>query len=278
MARPTISQVVQRGKLSIGYAANNNSKGTYFGKRLSSPKSPVTIAMVTDALEWSNDGGAQTDAEVREIADYLIWLTGIYGQQAQYRLGQTDGGGSLTPGGGGVLIPNVLDFIVDASTTPVLAGETTITIPQFVGYNVEFDRGGQPQYTTNPNDGSSYYYWNKNTGEFTISPAANLGEPFRIVPVGGFGTNSSGLTTQRQPVFAIVGVSVDTPTAGTDTWTNSNFVNAYVTLFLNGTVVAPSDTGTGTPYITKALTSDTITISNYTWQANDQLLVMIAVP
>jgi hypothetical protein len=100
MPIPTITETIARGDLSIGYAANNNAKGALFGSRLASPSSPVSIAMVTDALNWSTEG-YYTDEQQREIANYLIWLTGSYGMDAAFRLGQTSGGGSLTPGGGG---------------------------------------------------------------------------------------------------------------------------------------------------------------------------------
>lgn len=128
MAIATIQQTIDRGKLSIGYAADNNAKGDLYGKRLSAPGSPVTIAMVTDASEWSTEG-AYTDAEQREISNYLFWLIGMYGQQAAVTLGQTSGGGSLTPGGSTVfnypLRVTGADFEVDGITlnNPNIVGD-----------------------------------------------------------------------------------------------------------------------------------------------------------
>lgn len=190
MAIATISETIDRGKLSIGYAANDNAKGNLFGKRLNSNfvVSPVTIAMVTDALEWASDGGATTDAENREIANYLIWLIGKYGQQAQVTLGDTSGGGSLTPGGSTTLA-SPIDWEVGATASgiaPLADGESSVTLdgtggmPDLRGYNIEFSRGAQVQVTTQSS--ISYYTWNRTTGVFTCTPAATLGENLRIYP------------------------------------------------------------------------------------------------
>lgn len=99
MAIATIQETIDRGNVSIYLSANDNSKGLLFGHRKASPISPVTIAMVTDALTWGRDGGAQTDEELRNMANYLVWLTGKYGQQAQAIL-DGEGGGTVVPSGG----------------------------------------------------------------------------------------------------------------------------------------------------------------------------------
>lgn len=179
----TISQTILRGDISIYLSANDNAKGNIFSHRIASPGSPVTIALVTDALRWGSDGGAQTEQDVRQMANYLIWLIGIYGQKAEYISQGTGGGSVIIPSNGGIL-PLPLDFIVDDTTSPILTGGNTITLPTFVGYNVDFYRGAQTQYTTNPGDGSTFYSWNRSTGVFACFPAATLGEQFRIVPIG----------------------------------------------------------------------------------------------
>lgn len=99
MAIATIPEAIARGYLSASYAGNDNSKGALFSPRIAAPGSIVTITMVTQALDWGNAGGAQTDADLREMANYLIWLIGMYGQQAQARIDSTSGGGSVVPGG-----------------------------------------------------------------------------------------------------------------------------------------------------------------------------------
>ena len=207
----TISQAVARGKLSIGYSGNNNARGSLFGRRLASnpPISPVTIAMVTDALEWGI--GAQTDENQRHVCNYLIWLIGMYGMEAQARLGDTSGGGSITPGGGGgasgPLEP--LDWKIDATITsqfwPMKAGDVYVMLDgtnnnvDYRGLNINFWRGGVSQNTTPLGDGSTYYYWNRTTGLFQLfgaapaQGAAQEGELFRISPdiIGGVTVENS---------------------------------------------------------------------------------------
>lgn len=100
MAITTIQEAIDRGNVSIYLAANNNAKGSLFGARMSSPVSPLTIAMVTQALDWGNDGGAQTAEDLRQMANYLVWLCGQYGREADAILSGS-GGGTVVPGGGG---------------------------------------------------------------------------------------------------------------------------------------------------------------------------------
>lgn len=75
--------------------------------------------------------------------------------------------------------PNPYDFIVSGSSF-IPSGDTSKIITAFIGYNVEFIRGSIPQYTTDPGDGSTYYSWDKDTGTFTLSVAAQDTERFRI--------------------------------------------------------------------------------------------------
>lgn len=99
MAIATIQQAIDRGEVSVYLSANDNSKGLMWGHRVASPISMITIAMVTDALAWGNEGGAQSATDLRQMANYLVWLTGMYGQQAEAIL-DGSGGGSVVPGGG----------------------------------------------------------------------------------------------------------------------------------------------------------------------------------
>lgn len=90
------------------------------------------------------------------------------------------GGGSVapvTPPAGS--LPAPIDFIVGASSLIPIGG-TSVNVPTFIGYTLNFYRGGIAQYTTNPGDGSSYYTWNSVTGDFSCSPAAGAGEQFRF--------------------------------------------------------------------------------------------------
>lgn len=177
----SVTDIIDIGKASIYLSANYTSKQALFGGTVIKPTPPVQIAFVTDALDWGNSGGAQTTASLRSTANYLYWLCGKFQLEAQDIISGS-GGGSVSPTPSGGASPNPLDFIV-ASNTFIKTGDSTATISQFIGFNVEFDRNGQPQYTTNPTDGSTYFSWNKITGEFNLlNGAAQESERFRIVP------------------------------------------------------------------------------------------------
>lgn len=175
-SQQTIAETILIGDLSVGYSANYQSLGVLFGQRLATT-APTTIAIVTDALRWQNEGDS-TDDTLRGVANYLYWLTGRFGLQAQYALG--GGGGTVVPGGV-VSVPIPLQFIVDASTSFMIDGQSSVTISGFIGYNLLFTRGGIPQSTvvTEP----TYYTWNKTTGLFTINIAAVTGELFQIYAI-----------------------------------------------------------------------------------------------
>lgn len=98
MSIATIQEAIDRADVSIYLCGNDNSKRAMFGGRKAAPGSQVSIAMITDALRWGFSGGAQTTQDLREVANYLIWLIGFYGQQAQAIL-QGSGGGTVIPGG-----------------------------------------------------------------------------------------------------------------------------------------------------------------------------------
>lgn len=51
-ALPTILETIDYADLAIGLCANDNARGALYGKRLTAPSSPVTQAIVTDALRW----------------------------------------------------------------------------------------------------------------------------------------------------------------------------------------------------------------------------------
>lgn len=178
-AQPTIVETIEYADVSIGLCANDNSKGALFGKRKTAPSSPVTQAIVTDALRWAYEGGAVAAADLRQMANYLFWLINPY-QLTSQNLINGGGGGSVVPSGASR--PEPLDFIVSASS-PIPTGASGLTIAAYIGWNLNFDRGGIAQNTTNVGDGSSYYGWDRDTGTFTLSPAAQASELFRLTPV-----------------------------------------------------------------------------------------------
>ena len=184
-----VDEIIELGKASIYLSANYVAKRRLFGGTVIKPTPPVQIAWVTDALEWGYLGGAQTDQSLRQTANYAYWLYGKFQLEAQNII-DGPGGGSVAPTPSGSTLPNPLDFEVSASTT-VATGETSVTLSQFIGYDVNFSRGGIMQNTTSLGDGSSYFAWNRVTGLFSIYPAAQVGELFRIMPDLGSGVSVS---------------------------------------------------------------------------------------
>lgn len=182
-----VDEIIELGDVSIYLSANYVAKRRLFGGSIIKPTPPVQIAWVTDALRWGYEGGAQTDQSLRQTANYAYWLYGKFQLEAQNIIDGA-GGGSVAPTPAGTTLPNPLDFEVSASTT-VATGETSVTISQFIGYDVNFSRGGIMQNTTSLGDGSSYYAWNRVTGLFSVYPAAAEGELFRIMPDLGSGVN-----------------------------------------------------------------------------------------
>jgi hypothetical protein len=114
----------------------------------------------------------------RGVANYLQWLCGKFGLEAQYYIGGTAGGSVLPiyPNA----IPNPIDFTVAISGSFMVDGQSTVIIPSYINYNIIFVRGGIVQPSINL--GSTYYNWNKVTGTFTCYPAATEGEIFQLIP------------------------------------------------------------------------------------------------
>ena len=79
-------------------------------------------------------------------------------------------------------VPNPYQFIVDASTSFIIDGQSAKTITAFIGYNLIFVRGGITQNTTDDGSGS-YYSWTKATGSFVCYPTASTSEIFGLFPI-----------------------------------------------------------------------------------------------
>lgn len=253
----SIANIIEIGRASTYLSANYTSKKALFGGSVIRPVPPIQIAWVTDALDWGYTGGGETAASLRSTANYALWLYGYFQLQAQAII-FGPGGGSVvpTPSGGGS--PNDLDFEVTASSTMV-TGATSISIPQFIGYNVDFARGGIMQNTTNLGDGSSYYSWNNVTGVFSIFPAATEGELFRIMVDAGGGSS----TVTPTVIFPFLVVSADFESDGVtliDARLSGNTVTLQPNNF-NGNFLIQ-----GTDF---TISGSTLTITNPAFNTND---------
>lgn len=282
---PTVERTLELARVGCYLADNNKFKSALFNKVAKNAKNQAILIYIYYKIlnKIFTEDPTYLPATQQSVANYLYELL----QGFKFRAAQiVDGGGGgqvvpVTPASSSM--PNPYDWIVAASTSsfaPLADGDDTVTLDgtngtrDFRGLNIEFYRGGQPQYTTNPGDGSTYYYWNRTTAVLIISTPAYTGEPMRITPVFGTATGGGGGTVE-EPLSYLVGTTANAPVAGTSTWQLTAFLNNYVTIYLGGQIVNQSDMGDGSPYITKAVDSDTLTITNYQWQNGDVLQYII---
>lgn len=146
MSIATIPEAIERGQVSIYLSGNDNAKGALYGPRIAAPGSQVTIMIVTYALMWGYEGGAQSVQNLRAMANYLIWLIGFYGQQAQVIL-EGSGGGSIIPPSADVVTPITISGFDFSSATewdnPGYAGKTLVVfsngIARYLTFGSEWD-------------------------------------------------------------------------------------------------------------------------------------------
>ena len=170
----TVSQTIRVAKISqyLSLIDINNS-GLY--KDGIDENLPRKIYMARKNLEWLYDLDP-TDTRLTKVANYTYSLCGKYGLYAQNITGSGGTVSPVTP----TTTPSRIDFIVDASSY-MPTGATTITIPEFLGLNVLFVRGGIPQSTLTTE--STYATWDSSTTILTCSPALADGELISIIPV-----------------------------------------------------------------------------------------------
>lgn len=137
---------------------------------------PFKIYNIRKSIEYWYDLDPSDDT-LTATSNYLIGMCGIYGLKAQEVVTSA---GTVAPSTS-TAVPLELQFIVAASGTTFIDGQSSVTLTSFIGYNILFARGGVTQSTvpTEP----SYYSWGRTTGVLTISPAATTGELFQIYPV-----------------------------------------------------------------------------------------------
>ena len=170
----TVAQIIDIAKISQYLAQNDVQKGNLFSPRVA-PVTPQVLYLERKAVEWMYDTDP-SDTSLYQTSAYLYSLCRGYNLQAQQISGTA---GTISPVNP-AQIPNPYDFEVSGSSLMV-NGQSTVTIPAFIGFNVLFVRNGIPQYTVNT--GQSYFSWVKATGVFTIYPAAITGEQFAIYPI-----------------------------------------------------------------------------------------------
>jgi hypothetical protein len=231
----TVAEKIDIAKLSQYIATNAIQKSGLYGggEDLLLPRK---LYCIRKNVEWLYDQDP-TNETLIATSNYLLALCGKYQFAA---LAAQNAGGSIVPisvGSG----PNALDFIVSASS-PIPTGGTTLYIPQFIGYNIIFARGGLVQYTT-PQPGSAVYYsWSSATGYLHLLPdpdgAATEGESFHIQPIG------VGTAITTPDIYPFVITSADFESDGV-TYNNAAIVNdnlaLYVNNFTSNVLFAPTD-------------------------------------
>lgn len=172
----TVAQILNIARVSLYLASNDVSKGALYGQRII-PTSPRIIYMEMKALEWMYNLDP-TNSSLTQVANYVYSICRGYNLAAQ---GVTGGGGSISPVNPSVSTPDSIEFVVNTTDSPILAGGSSLLIPQYIGYtNIIFTRNyqAQTQLTTEP----QYYTWNPDTGLFVCYGAATEYEIFSITP------------------------------------------------------------------------------------------------
>lgn len=226
----TTADIILWAKISQALASVGERKKAATKGGKVDPEHSIQLYIERKTVEWySTQGTIDTDI-LYTISNFLFALTFPYGLRAQFISGGSGGQVvPVSPSSDNLLVP--YDFIVSGLTStgaPLKENDTFVMLDgtngtqNFRGTNVEFNRGGQPQYTTNPGDGSSYYTWNPSTGRLQIYPAAQPGEPFRIVP-------TTGITgTAATPDHTTVNYSLTTTTVIPNPTANTTYVTIII--------------------------------------------------
>lgn len=172
----TVQQIINIAKVSQYLAQVDVAKGKLFGSRIT-PNTPQILYCERKAVEWLYNLDP-TDDTLTLTANYLYSLCRGYNLKAQSISGA--GGGGISPVNP-ANAPSPLQFIVAASGTTFVDGQSSAVLTSFIGYNILFARGGVPQSTVDTEP--TYYSWNRSTGTLSINIAAITGELFQIYPV-----------------------------------------------------------------------------------------------
>ena len=173
----TVPQILDIAKISEYLARVDEAKGNLFGKRVA-PNTAMILYTERKAIQYIYDLDSSDD-NLTLTANYLYSLCRGYNLRAA-NIMNGGSGGSVSPVNPSTA-PSPYQFIVDASTTFIINGQSSKTITDFIGFNLLFSRNGIPQ--SNITTEASYYTWDKATGVFTISPAAVTSELFQIFAI-----------------------------------------------------------------------------------------------
>lgn len=226
--------LISWGKMSQAMARHDYAKRTATTGASVDEDLDIKLYITRKDMEYLYDQDPNSEL-LFIVGNYFLTLMGIYLFRAQQASGS---GGSISPLNPEVSIPDDIDFIVDGSTLIPTGGSSvylngTNGNPDLRGYNVDFARGGQTQYTTQQPGDAFYYSWNRVTGLFQLLPLsggeAQAGESFRIMPDTGGYTTSFAPATQ----YPIVINSANFEPDGV-TYNDSRIVGDQLMIFITG--------------------------------------------
>lgn len=170
----SIPDIINWAKISQPLARIGESKKLAFQHGTIEPELDKKLYVERKSLEYSY-AQDPTGNETYMIGQWVLALCGVYLFQAQAASGSGGSISPVTPGG----LPDAIEFVVSASSE-IPTGGSTLTIPEFIGFNLIFVRGSitQSMLSSQP----TYFTWNRTTGQFSCSPVAFVDELFQLYP------------------------------------------------------------------------------------------------
>lgn len=171
---PDNATILNNAPIACVLAGNDISKGQLFGSKLD-PQLPQKIYATYTIIKKIYD----IDPDYSGMTQCCLYLWELMGKYGIGAMAYTGGGGSISPITPDTM-PDPYQFEVSASSF-IVTGQSSKTISNFIGYNLIFVRNNIPQSTVD--NGGSYYSWDRITGLFTCSPAAQATELFQLYPI-----------------------------------------------------------------------------------------------
>lgn len=138
---------------------------------------PQLLYMENSTLRWLYETDP-TNVSLDSVGKYVFALCSGYVARAVDIMTGGQGGSVAVISSGS--IPSPYYFIVDASTSFMVDGDTTKIITSFIGFNLVYSRNGIVQTTVTSEP--TYFSWNSVTGVFVTTPALVTSELIALVP------------------------------------------------------------------------------------------------
>lgn len=172
----TVPQIIRIAKISQYLCLVDINKSGLYGGGIELDL-PHKLRIVREDIEYQYNLDAANDT-LDATSQFLYALCGKYALYAQAIIFNPSTVSGVVAG----TSPLPYQFIVDASTSFMIDGQSSKTITAFIGYNLLYVRNGVTQNTADDGSGS-YYSWSKATGSFVANPALNTGEVIGLFPI-----------------------------------------------------------------------------------------------